>query len=175
MCTTAKSALISTSAITSGILRRSSWIFGNGDQRCCDGAGILGANAACIVTCLGSSCAMCARRPWRKGELLSIAWPSHCLHKHRKYSSCVEAELLMPKHTEGGPDFATVRRDRDPSILVSAEHLIQPLARSHILSIGRLGSHSIPELVFFFEATLDLPRREQVVDVILASAVVTSV
>lgn len=55
------------------------------------------------------------------------------------------------------------------------KHLVQYLFRAHVLRIGRLGRDAVPELIVYRESRLDDPFREQIMDVVLTSAVVAGV
>jgi hypothetical protein len=60
-------------------------------------------------------------------------------------------------------------------VIVVGEDVVENGFRASVLGSGRLGDDAGPELVFLGEARLDVEVREQVLDVRLAVAAVTSV
>ena len=60
-------------------------------------------------------------------------------------------------------------------MIVCGKNLVEPFLRASILCIRRLGRDAIPKLIDLREARLDVPAREQVVDIGPCAAVVTGV
>ena len=79
----------------------------------------------------------------------------------------------MAEYEEGTGDFAAVRSDRDPCMVIRGEDLVEPFLRASILGVGCFGRDAVPEFVVFCETRLDDEGWEVLFDVRLAAAVVT--
>lgn len=81
----------------------------------------------------------------------------------------------MTKHPQEAADFTAVGGDRDPSVIVVGEDIVEDGFRASVLGARRLGNDAGPELVLLGEVSLDVEVREQVLNVSLAVAAVASV
>lgn len=81
----------------------------------------------------------------------------------------------MTQHSKNAADLTTVRGDRDPSVVVACEDVVEDGLRASVLGSRRLGNHAGPQLVILGESWLDLEAGEQVLNVCLVAAVVASV
>lgn len=68
-----------------------------------------------------------------------------------------------------------MRGDRNPSVIVVGEDIVENGLRASILGARRLGDDAGPELVLFGKAGLDVEVGEQVLDVSFAVSAVASV
>jgi hypothetical protein len=80
----------------------------------------------------------------------------------------------MAEDAENAADLAGVRCDGQPSVVVRAEDGVQNLLAAGVLRIVRLRRDAVPELIVLGEAGFEIPGWEEVVDVRLCAAMVTS-
>lgn len=81
----------------------------------------------------------------------------------------------MPKHTKDTSNLTAMRRDREPSVAILGEDVVENPLGARILGARRLGKNPRPELVLFREIRLDDEFREEVLDVSLAVAAIAGV
>lgn len=81
----------------------------------------------------------------------------------------------MPEDPQDTPDFAAVRRDREPSVVVVCKDIVEYASRSRILSSRGLGEGAGPKLIFLCETGLDGPFWEEALNVRLVVSTVAGV
>lgn len=70
----------------------------------------------------------------------------------------------MAQHAQQACDLATVRRNRDPRVVILAEDLIQDGQRPELLRTCGLRGDAIPELVILVEASLESVSGKSIMD-----------
>jgi hypothetical protein len=101
------------------------------------------------------------------------------LNQNRNNSPSTQTKGPMTQDPQNGRNFTGVRRHRHKRVLLGGflaeKHLTQRLGAAHVLRSASLGSHAVPEVVFFAEAGFDGPVREEGVDVGFVVAMVAGV
>jgi hypothetical protein len=97
------------------------------------------------------------------------------LNKDWNDSTGAERERPVAEHAKNAANLATMRGDRDPSVIVAGKDLVQSQFRASVLRSGWLGDHTGPKLIILCETRLDVETGEQVLDVRLVAAVVAGV
>lgn len=100
-----------------------------------------------------------------------------CPNKHWNDGTSIETKRMVAQYAQDGRDLTGVTSDGNKQSLLTKlfKHLVQHLLRTHVLRISALGRDTVPQLVVHCEAWLDVPTREQIVDIVLASATVAGV
>lgn len=122
---------------------------------------------------IGAEISGCERRHCRAG--LILLGQELRFDKHRDDRASAERECSVAENSQKAADFAAMRGDGDPGVVVVAEYVVKNRLGAGILCTGRLGDYASPKLVILGEVWLDLEGREEVLDVSLVAAVVAGV
>lgn len=102
-------------------------------------------------------------------------WQVLGFNQYGDNSTSAQAECAMSENLEDSANCTRVAGERNPSVVISREDVIQQLQLSLLVRAIGLGSHTVPELIILVEAALELVRWVVLLDVSLVRSVIAGV
>lgn len=102
---------------------------------------------------------------------------AHCLglDQHRDNGTRVQRKRAVAQNAQDRANLARVRSKAHPGRAIIREDVVEQLLGSERFCLTRLGGHPGPERIILGEASFNVPRRKQIVNVRLVVAAVASV